>query len=87
MDTTALGTTMAEFMEETERRFEDKPQAEIGHVMVIAEVKIPDDGPEGSSGIYFRSSDPRLWAQQGLLHYALNAATVLNDEDDDGEEA
>lgn len=84
MDATTLGTTAARLMDELADRFDGFEDAELGTVLILAEVNIPSDGPEGSSGIYFRASDARKWIQQGMLHYALNSATE-SDEDDDGE--
>jgi hypothetical protein len=85
MDATPLGETTAVLMDRLSDQFEEFEDAEIGSVLVIAEVILPTDGPEGSTGIHFRCSDPRQWVQQGLLHYALNAAVHPDHGEDDGD--
>lgn len=69
MDTTQLGEVTAELME---KLADTEPDAELGVVMVLAEIRGEDDGEEWT-GIEWRCSDSRAWIQYGMLHAALES--------------
>lgn len=74
MDTTELGSTAAQLMEMIE---EEEPDAEMGVVMILAEINgCDEDG--GWSSIRWRCSDPRVWVQDGMLHAALDGARIVD---------
>jgi hypothetical protein len=80
MDATRLGQVTADLMDHLN---EDPPgeSAELGEVLVLAEVKVTD--PEGDwTYIAWRCSDERAWVQLGLMHAALDQEREVGDEDD-----
>lgn len=68
MDTTKLGEVTAALMELIDA---ENPDAELGEVMVLAEIQGTDE-EGGWTGIRWRCSDSRYWVQDGLLYAALN---------------
>ena len=84
IDPTRLGQVTAELMEKLSEDW-DEESAELGEVMVLAEVKVTDEDGDDWTYIAWRCSDPRNWVQRGLLHASLEQERIT-DDDDEGDE-
>ena len=84
MDTTELGNIAAEMMEALAEDFGDG--AELGVVMVVAEVVDDTDPDDQLNTIVGRCSDGREWVQTGLLQTATRTIRNfdgISDEEDE----
>lgn len=68
MDATPLGVVTAKLME----HLSEDDSAELGEVLVLAEVLGKDDEGDWTT-IAWHCSDDRAWVQLGLMHAALDS--------------
>ncbi len=68
IDTTLVGQVAAELMEQVSEQFGD--EASVHTVAVVVDVHHPEGEEGDSTTITCACSDPRAWAQAGLLDFA-----------------
>ena len=72
LDAARMARFAAESIDQLEELMKDDPGAELGEILIVAEIKNITMDSDTGTAVRFACTDDRFWVQRGLLESALD---------------